>query len=408
MMFKTMISIPVFLLGVLCLLSGCGRGGPGPAQQLVAITINETNVSTTLGGEGPQFTATGSYSDGTTASLTSSVTWSSSNTSVATISNTAGSNGKATVMSGGTTTVTAASGGVSVSSSLTVVPLGGTSQGTPLSLVGTVTAIAGPAGFNLPVGITTDGRNLYVADSNNNVIRKIEISTGTISIMAGLLGQSPATVDSAPGFPARFNNPKGITTDGTSLYVAEPLSGSIRRVNISSGAVTTLAHVNSPAGITTDGVNLYVTDSVNHVICKIVISSAVISAVAGTGLPGSLDGLGAAASFRQPVGITTDGTNLYVNDFGNSIVRKIVIASGLVSTLVDSSALLVNPSAGITTDGTNLYVADYGNTIRKIVISSGLVTTLAGAGFNHPEGITSDGRSLFISDSLNNMIKKLI
>jgi sugar lactone lactonase YvrE len=399
----------MMVLVVLCLLPGCG-GGSGSSQKLVAITINEGSVSVALGAAGQQFTATGIYNDSTTADLTSSVSWSSSNTSVATISNTFGSNGKTTPLSGGVTTILAASGAVSGSSSLSVVPIGGSSQGTSLSLSGTVTTIAASTVFNLPVGITTDGRFLYVADSNNNIIRKIDISTGLVSILAGIIGQPPATVDTAPGFAARFNLPGAITTDGVSLYVAERQSNSIRKVVISSGAVSTLAHVNSPAGITTDGANLYVTDSVSHVIRRIAISSGVITTLAGSaGVAGSLDETGINARFRQPVGITTDGSNLYVNDFGNNLVRKIIIASGLVSTIVDNSALLVNPSTGITTDGTNLYIADYGNTVRKIVISSGFVSTLVGtgAGLSHPEGLTSDGRTLFISDSLNNLIRRL-
>lgn len=401
----------MFWVLMLAVVSGCSGSdsgsspSPSPSPQLVAISIQAENVSVPLG-TGYQFSATGTYSDHSSANLTTSVTWSSSNPAVATIGNTAGNHGMALSVAGGTTTITASSGGVLASTVLNVVPIGGTTQGTPLQLAGNVTTLAGAAAnFNLPVGITTDGRNLYIADSNNNTIRKIVISTATVSTVAGsgLLG----TVDGT-GAAARFYHPRGITTDGTCLYVAELESNSIRKVVIATGEVTTLATLSSPAGITTDGINLYVTDSARHTIRKIVISTGTVTILAGSdGIPGSADGAGSGATFNQPVGITTDGISLYVNDFGSGKIRKIVLAGGVVSTVASG---FVNPASGITTDGTSLYVADYGNnTIRKIVISSGSVSLLAGVvmGFNHPEGVTSDGTSLFIADSDNNAIRKM-
>ena len=152
-----------------------------------------------------------------------------------------------------------------------------------------------------------------------------------------------------------------------------------------------------PRGITNDGTNLYVTDSGNHTIRKIVISSGAVTTLAGTaGSSGSADGTGAAARFYSPRGITNDGTNLYVTDTSNQTIRKIVISSGVVTTLAGTAgsfgstdgtgaaARFLDPR-GITNDGTNLYVTDTSNqTIRKIVISSGAVTTLAGTAGGSP------------------------
>ena len=105
-----------------------------------------------------------------------------------------------------------------------------------------------------------------------------------------------------------------------------------------SGAVTTLAGTgssgsangtgtsasfNGPVGITTDGTNLYVVDYSNHLIRKIVISTGVVTTLAGTGSSGSANGTGTSASFNNPEGITTDGTNLYVADRSNQLIRKI-------------------------------------------------------------------------------------
>ncbi|MBI5236082.1 MAG: hypothetical protein HY886_07530, partial [Deltaproteobacteria bacterium] len=77
-------------------------------------------------------------------------------------------------------------------------------------------------------------------------------------------------------------------------------------------------------GITTDGTNLYVADTYNHTIRKIVISTGVVTTLAGTALStGSTDGTGSVARFYNPFGITTDGTNLYVADTSNHTIRKI-------------------------------------------------------------------------------------
>jgi len=114
----------------------------------------------------------------------------------------------------------------------------------------------------------------------------------------------------------------------SSFNVIEQMGGSFQGVELSlSTAVTTLAGTGSsgsangtgtsasfnyPRGITTDGTNLYVADKSNHLIRKIVISTGAVTTLAGTGSSGSANGTGTSASFYYPNGITTDGTNLYV------------------------------------------------------------------------------------------------
>ena len=132
------------------------------------------------------------------------------------------------------------------------------------------------------MGITTDGTNLYVADQSNHRIRQIVISTGVVTTLAG---SGTDTFAEGTGTSASFNNPRGITTDGT---------------------------------------NLYVSDRSNHRIRKIVISTGAVTTVAGTGSSGSADNTtGTSASFNDPRGITTDGTYLYVTDTKNHRIRKI-------------------------------------------------------------------------------------
>ena len=64
-------------------------------------------------------------------------------------------------------------------------------------------------------------------------------------------------------------------------------------------------------------------DTFNYLICKIVISTGAVTTVAGTGSSGSANGTGTSASFNGPAGITTDGTNLYVGDYGNHLIRQV-------------------------------------------------------------------------------------
>jgi len=277
-----------------------------------------------------------------------------------------------------------------------------------------VTTLAGSAGasgstdgtgsaarFNDPLGITTDGTNLYVADSSNSIIRQVVISSGAVTTMAGSASKMNGT-----GSAAQFYYPQGITTDGTSLYVGAN-NNTICKIVIASGAVTILtgsapgtngtgsaAQFYYPQGITTDGTNLYVADTQNNTIRKVVIATGAVTTLAGSdGSSGSTDGTGSAALFNFPQGITTDGTNLYVADSSNSTIRKVVIATGAVTTLAGNagslgstdgtgSAARFHDPQGITTDGANLYVADSSNsTIRKVVIATGAVTTLAGNAF---------------------------
>ena len=85
----------------------------------------------------------------------------------------------------------------------------------------------------------------------------------------------------------------------------------------------TLASFNKPSGITTDGTNLYVADRDNHLIRQIVISTKAVTTLAGTGTGGNTNGAGSVARFKKPAGITTDGIDLYVIEVSNHRLRKI-------------------------------------------------------------------------------------
>jgi len=163
------------------------------------------------------------------------------------------------------------------------------------------------------------------AISGNNSITLVSLSTGTYT-------DCTITVTDADG-----NVSSTLTL--SSFVVAEQMGGSFQGAELSlSTAVTTQAGTgssgsangtgtsasfNQPLGITTDGTNLYVADYSNHLIRKIVISTGAVTTLAGTGSSGSANGTGTSASFDSPTEITTDGTNLYVADHGNHLIRKI-------------------------------------------------------------------------------------
>jgi hypothetical protein len=252
-----------------------------------------------------------------------------------------------------------------------------------------------------------------------------------------LAGTGTAVELDATGVLASFNGPYGVASDGTYLYVADKAGDQIRKIAIATGVVTTFAGsaLNGPEGIATDGTNLYVSDSAGQAIRKIVIATGAVSTIAGSGSSGHADGTGNAASFDDPVGIATDGQNLYVADFNNFLIRKVVIATGVVTTIAGTAGTYVekdgtgtaagfNGPCGIATDGANLFVTDFvGNTIRKIVIATGVVTTLAGsassasadtdgtgssASFAHPMGIATDGAKLFVADWDGNTLRQVV
>ena len=278
-----------------------------------------------------------------------------------------------------------------VASPLAVTTLAG-SPGANGSADGTGSA----ARFNRPADLAVDGTgNVFVTDTNNHTIRKIT-PAGVVTTLAGLAGTSGPT--DGTGNAARFNNPQGIAVDGSgNLFVADTGNHTIRRVT-SAGAVTTLAGTfNAPADVAVDqSGNLYVADAGDHTI-RLITPAGDVSTLAGlAGAPGSADGAGGAARFSAPEGVAVDGAgNLYVADSANSTIRKIVLATRTVSTLaglagasgtsdgVGSSARFQFPS-DLALDRTgNLLVADTDNhTIRK-VSPTGATGTVAGqAGVN--------------------------
>ncbi|MGA6972405.1 MAG: hypothetical protein WBY93_12290 [Candidatus Binatus sp.] len=245
------------------------------------------------------------------------------------------------------------------------------------------------ARFNSPDGMTINGANLYLCDTNNSDIRQIAVS-GAVTTVAGQANISGS--DDGTGSAAHFNLPTQITTDGTNLYVADSGNSSIRRIALPDFKVKTIAGqsgttgktdggpdksvFSGPRGVAVDKKFIYVADTGNDIIRKIDINTLETSILAGTGEEGDKDGPALQAQFDNPGAICTDGTFLYVLDADNHSIRKIDLNANTVTKLT-----LVNGHIGsgcaLTSDGKQLYFSDTTeNAVEVVDTTSGNFTTL--------------------------------
>jgi sugar lactone lactonase YvrE len=194
------------------------------------------------------------------------------------------------------------------------------------------------ASFNYPSGVVLDDAgNVYVADSNNNRVRKVTSSTGEVTTLAG---SGSAAFADGTGTSASFSRPLDVSVDGDgNVYVGDYNNFLVRKVT-PTGEVTTLAGSGSatfadgagsgasfvgPHGVALDNAgNLYVSDYRDHRIRK-VTPTGVVTTLAGSGSAAFADGSGTGASFYWPRGVALDGAgNVYVADHNNHRIRKIV------------------------------------------------------------------------------------
>ena len=239
-----------------------------------------------------------------------------------------------------------------------------------------------------------------------------------------------------PSSPPPLSLKAGIV--GVPAYVVTTLVGSGNAVY--ADGTGTAASFNRPkaVAISPDGTIGFVADMQNNRIRQIVIATGVVTTLAGSGTGQFADGTGTAASFSSPtnVAVSPDGTLLFVGDRENHRIRRIVIATGVVTTLAGSgtgqfadgtgNAASFNRPVGVAVspDGTLLFVGGMANhCIRQLTISAGVVTTLAGSGtsqfadgtgtaasFGHPHivAIFPDGTLLFVADAANNRICQVV
>jgi sugar lactone lactonase YvrE len=329
--------------------------------------------------------------------------------------------------------------------------------------VGSANGTGAAASFSFPQGIATDSvGNVYVADTNNDTIRKIT-PAGVVTTLAGTPGVGN-NLDGI-GAAASFEVPWGIAVDSAGNVFVADTSSNIRKIT-PAGVVTTLAGPPQqsdigyadgigasalfyfPRSLATDSAgNVYVADTGNQAIRQITPAGVVTTLAGNAPFDGSANGIGSAASFNNPYGVATDGAgNVYVSDSFNNAIRKITPA-GLTTTIAGTSEVIGSADAtgseasfnfqsyeqwrgpswsyinGIVSDSVgNIYVADTNNdTIRKIT-PAGTVSTFAGivgvsghgdgigtnALFNSPTGLAIDSAdNLYVADSGNNTIRMI-
>jgi sugar lactone lactonase YvrE len=254
---------------------------------------------------------------------------------------------------------------------------------------GRVDATGLDARFSTPIDLVLapDG-NFYVTDAGNSAIRKITPAGVTTTLAGGAHGTEDGIATSA-----RFQGPTGIAVgyDGNDwlLYVTD--FDRIRRIT-QSGVVTTLATgMHDAFGLAVaPGGAIYVSERSGSTIKKIDMPSATVTVFAGApSMHGHTDGTGTAARFFTPTGLTIDGSgDLYVADYGNNRIRRIVLATAEVTTVAGSGLTGTQDGIGTAASfyaphdvhavGNDLYVADALGATVRLIQPGGVVTTVAG------------------------------
>lgn len=315
------------------------------------------------------------------------------------------------------------------------------------------------AQLNKPHGLALDGTgNVLIADTENHVVRRVEVLTGAITTIAGN-GLGGFGGDGGPATSAQLFEPTGVAVDGGgNFFIADHSNHRIRMVAAGTGVITTVAGTGAPGysgdgglaltaqlqfptSVVVDAAGvLFVADKNNFVIRKVILTTGIISTVAGTGARGYTGdgGPAAAAQLSDPNGVALDvGGNLFITDADNHVIRRVDAVTQTITTVVGNgtagfagdggpaTAAQLDPNNTVAIDTTgNLFIADTtNNRVRKVDASSQVITTLAGTGvagyagdggpatsaqLHFPEGVATDsaGKVLF-AEEFNHVIRQV-
>lgn len=284
---------------------------------------------------------------------------------------------------------------------------------------------------------------LFIADSNHNriVITKLD-GTFVETVGTGDDGVADGSFDKA-----QFYRPQGMALAGDSLYVADTENHLLRRIDLKTRTVETIAGtgqqsreyfktgpartiaLNSPWDLQLVGRVLYIAMAGPHQIWKLDLDKNEVSTFAGSGREARLDGALLRSGFAQPSGITTDGKNLYIADSESNIIRGIDIAGGTVETIVggdlfdfgdvdgSGNEVRLQHPLGVLSFGDKLLIADtYNHKIKQLDPKKQTVVTLFGTGkpgqqdgspasFYEPGGMALANDKLYIADTNNHAIR---
>jgi hypothetical protein len=338
-----------------------------------------------------------------------------------------------------------------------------------------------------------DNRNAAGSGAGSQVVEGVTNSGPVISTAAGCCETNgwPGTPgfagDGGPATSAELDQPGGVAADAAGdVYIADPVTCVIRKVTVATGVITTVAgkgqecgysgdggaatgaELYNPSGVALDAAgNLYIADVINDVIRKVTATTGVISTVAGggSGCASETDAIGdgcpaTSAAFDEPTGIVVDAAgNLYIADSYFCVIRKVTAATGIITTVAGlvpqgvyssgDEAPAVALQCGYRGDGGpatsaefdlaegvaldavgDIYIADMeNNVVRKVTAATGVITTVAGDGFEAgtgyggyrgdggpatsaelgwPDGVAVDlAGNLYIADTVNLVIRKV-
>jgi gliding motility-associated-like protein len=320
--------------------------------------------------------------------------------------------------------------------------------------------LATQAGIPYPYGICLDSHgNLYIVVSNG--VRKVDAITGIISQFAGTKTFG-FTGDGGPAIEATLESAFEVCADAQdNIYISEYAGHRIRKVNATTGIITTIAgtgipgfsgdgniatsaQLNTPESIAIDkNGNLFIADTYNGKIRKVNLGTGIISTVAGNGSEAHSGdgGLATNAGVPFPTALCFDSKNdMYIAEVrypNTSRLRKVNMSTGIITTIAGSAAYahsgdgglainadLLDPNLVCVDAQDNIYLVEYDATrIRKIDAATGIITTFAGLGvngfggdcgaaatalFNLPRGICVRNGEMFISDCFNHRIRKIV
>jgi len=311
-----------------------------------------------------------------------------------------------------------------------------------------------------PFGVFVYGsENIFIADTDNFIIREVVASSGNIQTVAGTPGTAGYAGDGGAATSAQLDEPEGVFVDGSgNIFIADTFNSVIREVtagNISTvagsyyawndtcnysgdGGPATSAQLCLPNGVFVDGSgDIFIADTNNLRIREVV--AAVINTVAGDGTAGySGDGAAAtSAEVNYPSTMVVDGSgDIFIADTDNFVIRE--VTAGNIETFAGNNTLAYSGDGGLATnaalnfpgemfvDGAgNIYIADTDSSvIRKVVASTGDIQTVAGNGvsgysgdgglatraeLNFPSGVFVDGSgNIFVADTENSVIREVV
>lgn len=271
-------------------------------------------------------------------------------------------------------------------------------------------AVEAELSFPVAVAVDPDG-NLYICDTGNNRVRRVEAQTGIITTVAGN-GEMAFSGDGGPATAAALNNPNGVAVDGQGrLFISDSNNQRVRMVDLTTGIITTVAgngysghlgdtgratraNLKRPTALALDQRgNLFISDTNNNRVRRLDLETGIIYRYAGSWSEQPLGDFGPAhrARLNDPAGLAVDAAgNLYISDNFQHRVRRVDARSGIITTVAGTGApgsdgdggpatrARLGRPTGLALDAAgNLYVVDTsGSRLRRVDARTGIITAV--------------------------------